>query len=108
MTAASGPPAIPAERYATRLRRAATRRRPARRALIGVGPDLRYLTGYQAMPLERLTMLAVVAGRPPLLIVPRLEGRPRRAGLRTTVEMATWMRPTIRMGSSPRRSAAGC
>ncbi|MEA2549482.1 MAG: hypothetical protein QOE42_2080, partial [Chloroflexota bacterium] len=29
-----------------------------------------YLTGYRAMPLEGLTMLAVVAGRAPVLVVP--------------------------------------
>ncbi len=42
-------------------------------ALIGVGADLRYLTGYAAMPLERLTMLALPRRGPATLIVPRLE-----------------------------------
>ena len=31
----------------------------SRALLIGVGADLRYLTGYEAMPLERLTMLVL-------------------------------------------------
>jgi len=43
--------------------------------LLSVGADLPYLTGYEAMPLERLTML-VVGREPdvePVLVVPRLE-----------------------------------
>lgn len=39
---------------------------------LSVGPDLPYLTGYEAMPLERLTMLAVTADDA-LLVVPHLE-----------------------------------
>jgi Xaa-Pro aminopeptidase len=35
--------------------------------------DLRYLVGYDAIPLERLTCLIVPASGPPTLIVPRLE-----------------------------------
>jgi Xaa-Pro aminopeptidase len=44
--------------------------------LITPGPDLRYLTGYDAMPLERLTCLVVPAGDTglaPFMVVPRLE-----------------------------------
>jgi len=37
------------------------------------GPDLRYLTGYDALPLERLTCLVVPAHGEPTLIAPRLE-----------------------------------
>lgn len=40
--------------------------------LLSVGPDLPYLTGYEAMPLERLTML-VVTTEEAALVVPRLE-----------------------------------
>ncbi|HLY14760.1 MAG TPA: Xaa-Pro peptidase family protein, partial [Candidatus Limnocylindrales bacterium] len=47
--------------------------------LIGVGADLRYLTGYAAMPLERLTMLALPARGAPVLVVPRLEISSARA-----------------------------
>jgi Xaa-Pro aminopeptidase len=84
---------IPAERYTERLGRlsALVTERGLAAALIAVGPDLDYLTGYRAMPLERLTMLAVVAGEAPVLVVPRLEEPAARAGLRTTLEIATWM-----------------
>src|SRR3954447_16630947 len=37
------------------------------------GPDLRYLTGYVAKPLERLTCLVLPADADPVLIVPFLE-----------------------------------
>ncbi len=37
------------------------------------GADLRYLTGYDALPLERLTALVVPADGEPVLVVPRLE-----------------------------------
>jgi Xaa-Pro aminopeptidase len=93
MTSATAHPRIPAERYATRLTRlsALVEERGLAAALIGVGPDLDYLTGYRAMPLERLTMLAVVAGEPPVLVVPRLEEPAARAGLRASIETVTWM-----------------
>jgi Xaa-Pro aminopeptidase len=41
--------------------------------LITPGADLRYLTGYEALPLERLTCLAVPAEGAPFLVVPLLE-----------------------------------
>ena len=41
--------------------------------LLSVGPDLPWLTGYEAMPLERLTMLVVPADGDATLLVPRLE-----------------------------------
>ncbi|GII51826.1 dipeptidase [Planotetraspora thailandica] len=41
--------------------------------LLTPGPDLRYVTGYEAMPLERLTCLVVPAAGEPFLVVPRLE-----------------------------------
>ena len=92
-TATPTHPSIPAAGYADRLRRLAdlVAERGLAAALIGVGPDLDYLTGYRAMPLERLTMLAVVAGEAPVLVVPRLEEPSARAGLQTAVEIATWM-----------------
>ena len=85
-------PSIPAERYAERLRRAGAlvEERGLAAALIAVGPDLDYLTGYRAMPLERLTMLAVVAGEAPVLVVPRLEEPAARVGARAAVEIVTW------------------
>ena len=41
--------------------------------LLSVGPDLPWLTGYEAMPLERLTMLVVPREGDATLVVPRLE-----------------------------------
>lgn len=41
--------------------------------LVAPGPDLEYLIGYDALPLERLTCLVVPATLPPVLVVPRLE-----------------------------------
>jgi len=41
--------------------------------LLTPGPDLRYLTGYDTHPSERLTCLAVPAQGPAFLVVPRLE-----------------------------------
>jgi len=41
--------------------------------LLSVGPDLPYLTGYEAMPLERLTMLVLPREGEAVLVVPRLE-----------------------------------
>lgn len=57
--------------------------------LITPGADLRYLTGYAALPLERLTCLVVPATGDPTLVVPALE---RHAALAsgTDVEVATW------------------
>jgi Xaa-Pro aminopeptidase len=41
--------------------------------LLSVGNDLPYLTGYEAMPLERLTMLVVPRDGEATLVIPRLE-----------------------------------
>ncbi|MCU4184294.1 Xaa-Pro peptidase family protein [Acidiferrimicrobium sp. IK] len=41
--------------------------------LLSLGADLPWLSGYEAMPLERLTMLVVPADAPATLVVPRLE-----------------------------------
>ncbi|TMF35113.1 MAG: aminopeptidase P family protein [Chloroflexi bacterium] len=60
-------------------------------AIVGVGPDLEYLTGYQAVPLERLTCLTI--GGPssePVLFVPRLELDAARAGVRPDLRIETW------------------
>jgi Xaa-Pro aminopeptidase len=55
--------------------------------LLSVGPDLPYLTGYEAMPLERLTMLVLPRDGDATLVVPALEAprvteRPDVFGLR--------------------------
>lgn len=41
--------------------------------LLSVGADLRYFIGYEAMPLERLTMLVMGRAGEPVLVVPELE-----------------------------------
>src|SRR4051812_38681386 len=41
--------------------------------LLSLGADLPWLTGYQAMPLERLTMLVLPVDGEATLVVPRLE-----------------------------------
>ena len=69
------PRSIPAERYEQRLARA-QQELPAQDAsalLVGVGADLRWLTSYNASPMERLTMLVVPAAGRATLVVPRLE-----------------------------------
>ena len=71
---------IPASRFAERL---AGARRLAESAgldaiLVGVGADLRYLAGYAAMPLERLTMLVIPARGGWSMVVPHLEVGPAR------------------------------
>jgi Xaa-Pro aminopeptidase len=75
MTLTAARPTIPAERYARRLERARAglTGHGAAALLIGIGADLRYLTGYVAMPLERLTMLVLTADGPVTLVAPRLE-----------------------------------
>lgn len=88
-------PEIPAARYAERLARAAEGARAAGLGalLVGVGSDLRYLAGYEAMPLERLTMLVVPAGGRPSLVVPRLEAAPAAgcpAAAAGAVRLETW------------------
>lgn len=53
------------------------------------GADLRYLTGYAAKPLERLTCLVLPASGDPVLVVPELEvAAARAAGV--DVELAAW------------------
>ncbi|MBA3876244.1 MAG: peptidase M24 family protein [Anaerolinea sp.] len=68
-------PGIPDARYGDRTARAQAllTEHGVAALLVGVGADLRYLTGYVAMPLERLTMLVLPAGGRPSLVVPRLE-----------------------------------
>jgi Xaa-Pro aminopeptidase len=61
----------PAERL--ELARKATADAGVDALLVSPGADLRYLTGYQALPLERLTCLVVPAEGEPFLVVPALE-----------------------------------
>ncbi len=57
--------------------------------LLSVGPDLPYLTGYEAMPLERLTMLVARRDGAAVLVVPRLEA-PRVTELPDVFTVETW------------------
>jgi Xaa-Pro aminopeptidase len=56
---------------------------------VSVGPDLPYLTGYEAMPLERLTMLVVCRDDAATLVVPRLEA-PRVVELPDVFSVEPW------------------
>jgi D-alanyl-D-alanine dipeptidase len=79
--------------YAGRIRRASERLDDAGLSglVVAPGPDLVYLTGYDAPPLERLTALLLRAGRDPILVVPRLE-RPRAedAGAGDVADLLDW------------------
>lgn len=57
--------------------------------LVTPGANLRYLTGYHALPLERLTCLVLPSDGDPTLVVPALE---RQAAVAAGVELdiATW------------------
>lgn len=57
--------------------------------LLSVGHDLPYLTGYLAMPLERLTMLVVPAEGDATLVIPRLEA-PRVAEQPGVFSLLPW------------------
>src|SRR4029079_9251248 len=60
--------------------------------LVTPGPDLRWLTGYDALPLERLTCLVVPAAGEPFLVAPRLEAPAVLASpvQRLDVEVVGW------------------
>lgn len=61
--------------FATRLERVreSMRMSGVDTLLLSVGSDLPWLTGYEAMPLERLTMFVLTTDARPVLVVPRLE-----------------------------------
>jgi Xaa-Pro aminopeptidase len=57
--------------------------------LLSLGADLPWLTGYQAMPLERLTMLVLPVDGEPVLVVPGLEA-PRVARADEVFAVRPW------------------
>jgi Xaa-Pro aminopeptidase len=57
--------------------------------LLSLGADLPWLSGYEAMPLERLTMLVVPRDAPAVLVVPRLEA-PRVAEQPDVFALRPW------------------
>jgi D-alanyl-D-alanine dipeptidase len=79
--------------YRTRLQRAAAAaaERELDALVITPSADLRYLTGYAPLPLERLTCLIVRPTRDAILVVPRLE-RPlaEDGGLGKIAEILSW------------------
>ena len=86
---------IPAVRYTERLEAARARLGDGTgdALLVGVGADLRWLAGYDAMPLERLTMLVLTRDGDPTMVVPRLEATPALrspAVASRGIEIETW------------------
>lgn len=57
--------------------------------LLSVGPDLPYLTGYEAMALERLTMFVLPRDGAPRMVVPQLEA-PRVDTTDGAFELVEW------------------
>ncbi len=57
--------------------------------LLSVGHDLPYLTGYYAMPLERLTMLVVPVDAAASMVIPRLEA-PRVTEMPSVFSLVPW------------------
>ncbi|MBW3619780.1 MAG: Xaa-Pro peptidase family protein [Actinobacteria bacterium] len=58
---------------------------------VGPSADLRYLLGYHALPLERLTLLVVPAEGDPALVVPELEApRAVASGAADLIDVRTW------------------
>jgi Xaa-Pro aminopeptidase len=68
-----GPDQAPARAVRLDRVRAAMVRAGVDALLLSLGADLPWLTGYEAMPLERLTMLVLPADGDATLVVPRLE-----------------------------------
>ncbi|MBY5161649.1 M24 family metallopeptidase [Salsipaludibacter albus] len=59
--------------------------------LVGPSADLRWLVGYEAMPLERLTMLVVPVDGDPTLFVPGLEvARAEASGATDLADLSAW------------------
>ena len=83
-----------------------------RRRAVSVGADLPYLTGYEAMPLERLTMLVLPRAGDAQLVVPRLEA-PRVAPQPDVFEIVPWdetddpIALVAELAGSPARAAIG-
>jgi Xaa-Pro aminopeptidase len=107
-------PSIPTARYGDRLAAAQTVANELGLAalLVGVGADLRYLTGYEAMPLERLTMLVIPAAGPMTLVAPRVEMTPARhcpAAAGSLVDVVGWeeTEDPVALVSGLVRSSAG-
>jgi Xaa-Pro aminopeptidase len=80
--------------------------------LLSVGSDLPYLTGYDAMPLERLTMLVVPRDGEATMVIPRLEAprvieQPGVFGLQRWDETDDPVALVARLAGTPRVVAIG-
>ncbi len=78
--------------------------------LVSVGSDLPYLTGYEAMPLERLTMLVLTRDGPATLVVPELEAprvRPGRFQILPWSETEDPIKHVVRHAGRPTVAAIG-
>jgi Xaa-Pro aminopeptidase len=77
----------------TRIERAqgALRHHGIQALLVGPSADLRYLVGYHALPLERLTLLVVPAEGAATLVVPELEApRAEDSGAARHADLVAW------------------
>ncbi len=83
----SSSPAAPVDRLDRARRAVATAGWEA--ILVSAGTDLRYLSGYNAHPSERLTCLIVPADAAPVLVVPELEA-PLVEAAGATVAVRPW------------------
>ena len=100
--------------YAPRLARARQRMEEegVDLLLLSVGADLPYLTGYDAMPLERLTMLVLPLQGEATLVVPRLEAprvveRPEAFTVLAWDETEDPVAIVARLAGSPAGAAVG-
>ena len=80
--------------------------------LLSVGPELPWFTGYEAMPLERLTMLVVSTDGSATLVVPELEAprvveRPAVFDLRSFPETEDPLSVVAELVAGARRIAVG-
>src|SRR5436305_15202260 len=78
--------------------------------VLSLGADLPWLTGYTAMPLERLTMLVLPADGDAVLVVPRREAprvdeRPGVFSIRPRAELECPVHVVGRLGRGRRRVA---
>ena len=107
-------PNVDSSVYLDRLARvrAAMVEREIDAVLLSVGHDLPYLTGYTAMPLERLTMLVVPRDSQATMVIPALEA-PRVREVPGVFDMLPWgetQDPTAivaRLASGAKRIAVG-
>jgi len=107
-------PTVDSSVYLERLARVRTAmtERDIDTLLLSVGHDLPYLTGYTAMPLERLTMLVVPRDSDATMLIPALEA-PRVRELPGVFDLLPWgetQHPTeivARLASGSTRIAVG-